>query len=100
MTNEQATRKVIKEELSKLKRSVLASDELAAKLVEYNKAFEAAHREVASLKEQVTHVETEKVESENVFAKVFQDLEQRLLASERPACWSESGIEVDELLGS
>lgn len=50
VSKEQASRSVIKEELNKLKISVLASDELAEMFAESGKAFEAARVEVASSK--------------------------------------------------
>lgn len=73
VTNEQAARKVVEEEMVKLNGSVSASDELTAKLAESYKTFRAARVEVPSLKEQVARADTDMAESEKVVAEVCQE---------------------------
>lgn len=60
-----------------LKNSVIASNELAAEFKEYNKDLGAAYADVASLKEQMVHVDTNKNDSEKVTAVVPKESEQR-----------------------
>lgn len=49
VTNEQGARKVIEKDLAQVKRSVLASEELTAKLAESNKLLDAARAKLWSI---------------------------------------------------
>lgn len=65
--------------LNKLLCSVLAFDEFSSKLAESDKSLEAACAEIVSSKEQVVRVNAEKVDTDKIFIKDFEELEQRMV---------------------
>lgn len=69
----------VDEALAQLKRSVAASDALAAKLTESKKGLETLHTEVSALEEQIVREGTEKTDSNKAVAEVQKETEQLLV---------------------
>lgn len=79
VTDEQAARKVLEDELENLKNTVSAFEKLVVKLEESDKLLEALCTEVVSLKEQVARAAMERVELKDIVLKVHQGPEQCLV---------------------
>lgn len=76
-SHEKAARAAFKEVLTKLKGSVLASNEFAEKLVESDKALEAARTKMTFLKEEVVRAHREKTEVGEKVPEVRKEQVQR-----------------------
>lgn len=77
VSDNKAAREGVEKKLIQLKCSVLASDLLAAKLAESEKSLKTDRVEVTWSKEHVAHADTEKTDSDKLFAQVHEESEPR-----------------------
>lgn len=90
-------RKVVEDELARLKDSVSVSEGFSVKLVESKTLLETVCAKMTSLTKQVARTNTEKAVSEKIFAKCFSRVREMYGAFERVLSSVTSGRNLDAL---